>query len=621
MRLRSRAVASVVFFLLSAAVVIAVTTRVFAPAADNAAPVDRWEQADSVEAGVEYVIVSNGYALTSELIDCGDEYSLAGRPVTTTDGVLGGEVDGTMLWRFSDDTDTCPGDTYYADGDMYITHGGFPLARDTSRGEEYLRLYASEPYNPDRSPEYYSWRLIKKGDGFFLASATGSPETYNLLYYSKYYGVFIYLKDYSDMTQRLCAVKLFRFVAAGDKSEPIEEVSLILDPPTAGRPALNAYKSEALDSDASDSDDAAGYRVVSTDWSGDPAVFAYSTEYTATVTLRACAGYTFAENATVTVNGRPVHASVSGGVMTLRLNYPVTSAGRTLAVVTDSLLITSDLHKHTDNLERFLTLLSAGGMYPGAVYFGGDMYTGGGGYFYTGWKGYVQSVRGIIAGIFPAAEPVFTMGNHDWESLYDENFTGGELDDVNFADIYGFARVGAIYPGGDRDAPYVIFNIGATDVTYGEYYSMFRDEDLAKLERFLDETDGSGKIIFINSHWPLHYAYNSGDREVAGSEKMIDLLNEYATRNDIVFTWGHNHSGDPSMLTVRVAGDEIICDKASMICRRIKFTYANAGAMIKGTGLFVSFDGDFLTLTYYSLPSDGSDVLIPVSRQKISRVD
>jgi len=167
----------------------------------------------------------------------------------------------------------------------------------------------------------------------------------------------------------------------------------------------------------------------------------------------------------------------------------------------------------------------------------------------------------------------------------------------------------------------VIFNLGATDVTYGEYYSMFRDEDLAKLARFLDKIDGSGKLIVINSHWPLHYAYNSGDREVENAGSVIDLLNRYADRNDILFVWGHNHLGDSSMLTARAAGETIICDKAETVKRTLKFTYANAGAMTKGTGLLVSFDNARLRLTYYSLPAaDAPDALVGCSTYLIDRL-
>lgn len=612
MTARTRAAAIAVFIVLTAAITVA-ATRIFAPAKQPQAKVDRWEQVVSVEPGVDYVIVSNGFALTSTSVDYGDEYSLAGKAVTTTDGVLGGEVDSTMLWRFAKNKDTAPGSVYYADGDMYITHDELPLVRDTWRGEDYLRLDASQPLNKSRSSDYYSWQLIRHGDIFYLASVSGSADTYNLLYYSKYYGVFKYLNDYSDMTQRLFSVKLFRLVGGSEKNKLVTSINLSLVPPEAGEPALGAYIAN----------DDNGYRVSSTDWSGEPAVFAGNTAYSATVTVKPCGGFELAKNVEVSVNGRPVKPNTVGGALTVTLSYPVTGEvalpDTSESADPNTLFITSDIHKYTDNLLAHLKLLRNAGIYPCTVSFAGDMYTGSGGYYFKGWRDYAKLVRGIITGVFPASQPVFTMGNHDWESLYDENFYDG-VGDTCFPVIFGYSRVGAIYPGGDKSSPYVIFNIGATDVTYGEYYSMFRDEDLAKLRTFLKQTDGSGKLIIINSHWPLHYAFNSSDREVKNAENMIDLLNEYGGRNDILFVWGHNHNGDPSMLTARSTGDEIVCDKAGTISRTIRFTYANAGAMIKGTGLLVRFDDKKLQLNYYALPGDGSETLVDRGSYTITRV-
>ncbi len=584
------------------ALILIAASRIRAPNDDTAPPVtERWEQTSAIEPGVDYIIVSNGYALTSDPIKNGEEYSLSGKPVTTTDDILGGEVDASMLWRFDSDKNS-------TDGNYRITHDGIPLTRDTWRGEDYLRLSASEQPDDKRDLMYYTWQVIRRGDVFYLAAATENPELRNMLYFSKYSGAFIYLNNPSGMAQRLFSMKLFRFVGKNENPRNITRLSLAITPPKAGQPALGAYINSG----------GAEYRVVSTDWSGEPAVFAYSTAYTATVTLKTCADYIFADDAAVTVNGQPVQATRAGNALTVIISYPQTEAlpvGNNAADAR-TLLITSDIHKYTDNLSRSLAILRKDGIYPRTVSFAGDMYTGGGGYFFTGWQDYAGLVRSTITDIFPDAQPVFTMGNHDWESLYDENFydnTGS-----TFAEVYGCSRVGAIYPGGDTGAPYVIFNVGATDVTYGEYYSMFRDEDLSKLERFLKYIDGSGKFILINSHWPLHYAYNSGDREVKNAEKMIDLLNKYADRNDILFVWGHNHLGDVTMLTARKPGDEIICDKAEQIKRHIKFCYANAGAMVNSTSLLVRFDDKTLRLDYYAF--DGSDTLLEAGKYVINRV-
>lgn len=568
-------------------------------------PVDRWEQTAVIEPGVDYIIVSNGYALTTKITAYGDGggHSFVGVPVSTEGGVLGGEVTPDMLWRIEPREDTSPGDAYYTADDMLITHGGIPIVRDFWRGDTYMRFAVRQEGDPDCPPEQSSWQIVRRGDIFYLSAVSGSEDTNNLFYYSKYYGAFLYMNNYPDMTQRLFAVKLFRFVPADAEPKPIEKVELMLESPEAGKPALGAY----IPGEAGE------YRVESTYWTGEPAVFASDTEYTATITVRACGGYRFADNVAVTLNGQAVGASVGERMLSVLAAYPKT--GKAPQPGTDeladpySLLATSDMHKYTDKLYAFLKLLRASGAYPRTVSFAGDMYTAGGGYFVTGWRNYKNEVDTAITSVFPASQPVYTMGNHDWESLYDENFYDGR-GDTNFAHIYGYARVGAVYPGGDKDSPYVIFNLGATDVTHGEYYSMFRDSDIEKLRAFLMRDTTAGKLVIVNSHWPIHFANNAGERTVLYGEKVIDLLNEFADRCDIIFVWGHNHYDDPSMLTLRAPGAEISCDKEGKNTRKIKFIYANAGAMLHGTGLFINFDAQKIRLTYYALPTDGSEQLV-----------
>lgn len=609
MKARMRAASAAVFLVL-AAVSMAVALWLIAPN-DEPRNVEVWEQAVSIEPGVDYLIVSNGYALTSDIVAYEDEYSLAGVPVTTDGGVPADSITPGMLWRFEQNEATQPGDEYYTADDMLITQNGAPIVRDIWRGENYMRFCLAQPEELTYPQEHTSWQIIRRGDIFYLSAVSGSEDTNNLLYYSKYYGAFIYLNNYPDMTQRLFSIKLFRRV--NGESREVDAVSLMLEPPEVGHPALGAYTSA----------DTEGYRVESTDWTGVSAVFAAETEYMATITVKACGGYRFAPDVAVTVNGKPVKATAGDRLISVTVSYPATGAASPPA--TDeradpaTLLITSDMHKYNDNLLDFLERMRAMGEYPRTVSFAGDMYTGGGGYFYTGWRSYAAKVDYLIGSVFPASQPVYTMGNHDWESLYDENFYDGE-GDTCFPAVYGYARVGAVYPGGDTSAPYVIFNLGATDVTYGEYYSMFRESDLEKLRRFLESIDGSGRLIVVNSHWPLHYAFNSSHREVKNAEILIDLLNEYAAKNDILFVWGHNHNGDPAMLTARGAGDTIICDKDGKITRKLRFTYANAGAMVYGTALLVRFDERSLYLTYYSLPSGISDTLTESGSYMFKRV-
>lgn len=626
MRNKVRAMLIAAFFIFAAVTMIFIAKKILLPELGDLplatqsteaepAPVDAWVQTAKIEPGVDYVIVSCGHALTSNIVAYGDGggHSFVGVPVSTEGGVLRGEVTPEMLWRFEIREDTRPGDAYYAADDMLITQNGRPIVRDFWRGDTYMRFCVWQDGDEEYLPEQSSWQILRRGDVFYLSAVSGSEDTNNLFYYSKYYGAFLYTGSYPDMTQPLFAIKLFRYVDSGDQQKEIEAVGLMLEEPAAGRPALGAYAPKEV----------TGYRVQATRWSDEPSVFASETEYAATVTVKACGGYKFAEGAEVTVNGTPVTATGDDYRLTVTVAFPKT--GRAPQPETDetadprTLLVTSDMHKYTDKLYSFLKRLRATGAYPRTVSFAGDMYTAGGGFFKRNWRGYTESVRAVIASVFPASQPVYTMGNHDWESLYDESYYDGAGSDC-FATLYGYARVGAVYPGGDTASPYVIFNIGATDVTHGEYYSMFRDTDLQLLRSFLERTDGSGKLIVVNSHWPLHFAYNAGERTVLYAEKAIDLLNEFADKNDIIFVWGHNHYDDPAMLTVRGPGDTIVCDKEGTISRKIKFIYANAGAMLYGTGGLVTFDEKNIRLVYYSLPDDGSDTLVGRGSHLFKRV-
>jgi len=576
-------------------------------------PGEAWVQTAEIEPGVDYVIVSNGYALVSSTVSygTGGGHSFAGVPVSTEGGVLGGEVTPEMIWRFEPREDTKPGDAYYTADDMMITQNGRPIVRDIWRGEAFLRFCVWEPSDGEIPPEQSSFQILRRGDTFFLSAVSGSEDTNDLLYYSKYYGAFVYVNNYPDLTQRLFAVKLFRKEKKDEPKKEISAVSLRLREPAAGEPALWAYLPE----------DVTSLSVESTRWSGEPAVFCPDTEYTAQIVVRANAGYRFADDARVTVNGLPAEARVQGTRLYVTVSFPKTDKATKLDgndADPRALLVTSDMHSYTDKLYSFLSRLRDAGEYPRTVSFAGDMYTASSGYFKRNWGKYADMVSATVAAVFPASQPVYTMGNHDWESLYDESFYDGTGLDC-FAIAYGCARVGAIWPGGDTSSPYVIFNLGATDVTHGEYYSMFRDSDLERLRSFLDEVEGKGKLVVVSSHWPLHFAINATERTVLYAEKVIDLLNDYAGKVDIIFVWGHNHYDDPSMLTVRGPGDKIECDKEGKISRKIKFIYANAGAMLHGTGLLIKFDGKNIRLTYYALP-DGEEKLEACGTHVFGRV-
>ena len=138
--------------------------------------------------------------------------------------------------------------------------------------------------------------------------------------------------------------------------------------------------------------------------------------------------------------------------------------------------------------------------------------------------------------------------------------------------LLGQPRVCNSYSGEDFE----IFQIGAH--MNGDDQEVFLEEDVEKLRTFLTAASGSGKVIFIQTHWPLHYGYNSDEwRTTENADVMIDLLNEYADTLDICFVWGHNHNEDENRHKCLVPGDELQYSKTES--KEIRFTYVNSGCL------------------------------------------
>ena len=105
----------------------------------------------------------------------------------------------------------------------------------------------------------------------------------------------------------------------------------------------------------------------------------------------------------------------------------------------------------------------------------------------------------------------------------------------------------------------------------------FKTEDIEKLHTFLDTQVGNGKVIFVQTHWPLHYAYNWAWRTTKNAGQMIDLLNEYSEKMDICFVWGHNHHQDAHRHMFYGRND--VLQISATEYKRIKFNYLNAGCL------------------------------------------
>jgi len=241
-------------------------------------------------------------------------------------------------------------------------------------------------------------------------------------------------------------------------------------------------------------------------------------------------------------------------------------------VIRHELLFMSDVHSdltgsvpNFTNLRAILPLLKAENFNPEVISFGGDYLYDDMAYL-VNWEEVYSILKSVLSTTYPDAKYAFTTGNHDKE-------VNGGISEADFKRIFGFERVGVSYVGDD----YEIFHIGAQGNTSGVDKEMFYEADIQALDTYLAGKVGSGKVIFIQTHWPLHRAYNWSWRNILNAEKMIDTINKYGDDLDIVFLWGHNHYTDTNRHTIKQRGDSILYADGQY--KTIKFTYANVGCM------------------------------------------
>jgi len=293
----------------------------------------------------------------------------------------------------------------------------------------------------------------------------------------------------------------------------------------------------------------------------------------------------------------------------------------------------SDLHNGVggyNGLKQMMAELKAEGVSPRVLSHGGDYVEDGKG----GTVNWESQVYGVIHGTevdtYPSADTVYTMGNHDWESArngggQETMGVGRDEKEAAFKRIFGYDRAGLAY----ADDELEIYLIGAQNETgAGGGGESFIESEIEAFDAYLASRVGSGKVIFLQTHWPAHSGYNFKQRTVGNADKLIDTMNKYAEDLDIVFVWGHNHYEDVMRYEVKQPGDEIMYsadtsrssfgNPVDPKLKTLKFTYVNAGCMndmwYRHTGsnntsaannwrgpaacLSVAVDADTITFTY-----------------------
>ena len=173
---------------------------------------------------------------------------------------------------------------------------------------------------------------------------------------------------------------------------------------------------------------------------------------------------------------------------------------------------------------------------------------------------------------------LFVQGNHD------------------ITDAYGIAKSGMY-----ETSKYIVYVINKDDysnnqagVSGGD--SMInqnkvddQEEIVKNTSQKLQETlqnlkeNNDKRPIFISTHVPLHYTNRNDGTDNKYAKYMVDVLNEYGKYLNIIYLYGHNHSGDYDDYIGGsinyIAKGNIIKIGGINVDTTINFTYLNAGYM------------------------------------------
>ena len=214
----------------------------------------------------------------------------------------------------------------------------------------------------------------------------------------------------------------------------------------------------------------------------------------------------------------------------------------------------------------------------------------------------------------------------DYRVTLDNNYIESEKGILELSEMINFTfDVPIITIQGNHDLPntlgipkkeyfetdkYIIYIINRDDFPNNQYIEKNSKEVVEKtskrLEKFL-KNQKSDKPIFIVTHVPLHYTSRNNGEDNKYSEYLFNVINKYSKNLDIVFLFGHNHSGTYDDY---IGGSINYIPKDSYINvggtnkkEKINFTYMNAG--------YVGFS--------YNSVNDVSTNLLSISSIKVNK--
>ena len=132
-----------------------------------------------------------------------------------------------------------------------------------------------------------------------------------------------------------------------------------------------------------------------------------------------------------------------------------------------------------------------------------------------------------------------------------------------------------------------------------------------KLEKFLKDKK-TNKPIFIVTHVPLHYTNRNNGEDNKYASILFDVINKYSKNLDIVFLFGHNHSGTyddyiGGSVNYIPKGDDIYIGGSNKK-EKLNFTYMNAGYIGFSNNTVSDSSTNVLTLTSVKVTKDNLEI-------------
>ena len=232
----------------------------------------------------------------------------------------------------------------------------------------------------------------------------------------------------------------------------------------------------------------------------------------------------------------------------------------------DTIFFATDRHEETSKLQSLLKALA---YEPGLVVLGGD-------HVNNTNSGSLASITSEIQSVYPGVQTFYTYAAHD------PNVT------ADSSNPYAFARTGEVYEGDD----YYVYGVDQNDMQSSSSAATAS----ANFVTWAD-SHNDGKVIFVMCHMPIHKRRNDN----AGGATWMSALNDAGEDQDIVFLWGHNHTGESSADTAvyYVARGGSLTPQGGST-GTINFTYMNAGYIKNGYATQALINDQNVVFTRYS---------------------